>query len=192
MRRSDRRWAWPVVVLLLATPALPAAPPKAQAGAVLGSGVGACAGSLTGAAVGAPAKKPAAHAAVRATVVQELTAILNETDSAETFVVTAMALEKMGAAARPAVPAIVRNAERLGVLKGLFQGDGHGKKAERAEVVMKAIETILQKPGGASGRGCCYPAADPLLRGSPPAPVVPAPSAPCPPPPPPGPFSPTY
>jgi hypothetical protein len=187
MQRIVRRWAWPVVVALLAAPALPAAPPKrgdanADKGAPLGSAVGA----LVGAAVEkSPKTQAAGAAAVREKVLQELTAILNETDSADTFLVTTMVLEKMGPDARAAVPALVRNAERLGLLKGLFRADGRGKKAEAAEVVMKAIETILQKKQRYGyPPAACYPP-DPLLRGgsySPPC-ATPPTSPPCPPPP---------
>src|SRR5206468_868355 len=75
-------------------------------------------------------------------VVQELVAILNETSSADTFVVTTVVLGEMGFAARPALPAIIRNGERL----GLFRGLASPNKDDRPEVacdIMGSIDHIL-------------------------------------------------
>ena len=106
-------------------------------------------------------------------LVEGLVAILNETNSPDTMVVTIQALADVGCRARAAVPAIIRNAERVGLLKDiLLQGkddDGPGL------VVVDAIEEILRgrQPEPAPG---AYP---PVLSGATPpvsayAPVVPA------------------
>src|SRR5690349_17232994 len=52
-------------------------------------------------------------------VLDELTAILKETKSTETFLVTTMVLGRMGPEAKRALPAIIRNAERLELLEDL-------------------------------------------------------------------------
>jgi hypothetical protein len=208
MRRNVLRWAWPVLVVLLAAAALPAAPPKPEGGqADKGAPLGAPAGALIGGPVAGPPKKLAiGSASVRKQVVQELTAILNETDSAETFLVTTMVLEQLGPAARPAVPAIVRNAERLGLFKHLFRDEGRVTKAQAAEsvkhgqavdVVLKAVETILQgKQRWGPAPPSAYGPADPLRGGSYSAPCVPPSACPPGPPPPPAggptPTSPSY
>ncbi len=71
--------------------------------------------------------------------VQELIKILNETKSPAVLVATAVALMPLGDKARPAVPAILRNAERLKVLD---DGATHGRKAELADTLMDVILNI--------------------------------------------------
>src|SRR5262249_49760931 len=53
----------------------------------------------------------------RQSIVEELTATLNETNSVDTYLLAVTALAEMGPRARPAVRAIIRNGERLLVLK---------------------------------------------------------------------------
>lgn len=89
-------------------------------------------------------------------LVQELVSILNETKSPDTFAVTASCLGMMGHDARPAVPAIIRNAERLGLLKGIseFLCDEEeeskpSKQQKMAEGIMDCLDQILSKqPSG--------------------------------------------
>jgi hypothetical protein len=71
----------------------------------------------------------------------ELIVILNETKSVDTFAVTCHLLAKMGAEAQPAVPAILRNAERLGLLKKRLLS---GKKDQRPGVTDSLAEMLEQ------------------------------------------------
>jgi hypothetical protein len=84
--------------------------------------------------------------------------ILHETKSPDTFVVTARALAAVGPAARRAVPAVIRGAERLNLLSEIGKqakaGDGLGM------VVVEAIEELLQGQG--AGRACCTPVCAPV------------------------------
>jgi len=86
-------------------------------------------------------------------VIDELTAILKETKSAETFVVTAMVLGRMGAEAKQAIPVIIRNAERLELLDDLYHtrasADNHSFLAQE---VIAALDMILDKKAGTKGR----------------------------------------
>jgi hypothetical protein len=81
-------------------------------------------------------KKPAKPASV----VEELVAILNETKSTDTFLATLAVLVKFGKEARAAVPAIVRNADRLAVFTGFA---GAGDEGKTAREVVETIYTIL-------------------------------------------------
>jgi hypothetical protein len=87
---------------------------------------------------------------------QELIAILNETQSAETLFVTVKVLEGMGSAAKPAVPAVIRNAERLGLFKGLTRAEGHVRKEKLVEEVVAALLHINE--GKRNNGACCYSA----------------------------------
>jgi hypothetical protein len=107
-----------------------------------------------------PAKAADKAKAVKETkekLVHELVTILNETKSADTFVVTASCLGMMGHDARPAVPSIIRNAERLGLLKGASEvvcdeesEESKPTKQQRmAEGIMDCLDQILSKqPSG--------------------------------------------
>ena len=87
-------------------------------------------------------------------LVEGLVAILNETDSTDTLLVTVAALADLGPRARLAVPAIIRAADRLGLFKGLAQQKkGQGEDHEGMAVV-DAIDQILK--GGARPPACCY------------------------------------
>jgi hypothetical protein len=75
-------------------------------------------------------------------VIEELIAILKETKSPETFTVTATVLGYMGPEARRALPALIRNAERLELLEDLF--DTNATESHRAaQVLAEAIEMIV-------------------------------------------------
>lgn len=91
--------------------------------------------------------KPTAASSVNDKVIQELIGILKETQSQETFIITAMVLGRMGPDAKRAIPDIIRNAERLEMLKDLGN-DPSNAKHENAEGVMAAIEMILDPKGG--------------------------------------------
>lgn len=107
-------------------------------------------------------------------LVEGLVAIINETDSTDTLLVTVKALADLGPRARLAVPAIIRGADRLGLLKDITQQKkGAGEEAE-GMVIVEAIEQIL-KGSGARPVACC--AACPTV--CPPAPVAGTAAAPC-------------
>jgi hypothetical protein len=85
-------------------------------------------------------------------IVGELTAILNETKSAETFLVTTIVLGHLGAEAKPALPAIIRNAERLELFEDLYDANVSTGDRAAAQKVIAALEMILDKKIGAKGR----------------------------------------
>jgi hypothetical protein len=86
---------------------------------------------------------PAIAASGNNDLVKELSAILKETKSPETFVVTVMALSRLGTEAKPAIPGIIRNAERLALLKDIgASGDDSGPSKLTQEIVAD-IQMIL-------------------------------------------------
>ena len=132
-------------------------------------------------AAATPSADPPAVAAVPAVVsalpkqglLLELVAILNETKSVDTFVVTLSLLEGMGKQAEPAIPTIIRNAERLGLFKD--HSSPRAANGELAEDILGCLEKI--RGVDEKGRG-----KDPLLGQSknarrmlPPEPISPAP-----------------
>jgi hypothetical protein len=87
-----------------------------------------------------PARSPAAPSAA-VDPVKDLVAILSETKSMDTYLTVVVTLGRMGAEARPAVGAIVRNGERLGIFEGSFGGGGAtGAQAP----VIDALAAIVQ------------------------------------------------
>jgi hypothetical protein len=77
--------------------------------------------------------------------VQELTAILDETRSVDTFLLTVSALAELGPKAKPAIRAIIRNAERLGVLKDqAMQATPSGERMRCIGQVHQAVLRILK------------------------------------------------
>jgi hypothetical protein len=119
--------------------------------------------------------KTADESEIQAKVVDELIHIMNETKSPQTLLATAMALMPMGKKAQPAVPAIIRNAERLKMLQPLK--DVNSAKADNASLLLTAVMAIqmdltftkemLGIPGGDNPlQRCvvppaCYPPATP-------------------------------
>jgi hypothetical protein len=87
-------------------------------------------------------------------VVPELVGILNETASKDTFLVTVLLLKKLGAEAKPALPAIIRNAERLNIFKGTSTaGDEVKTRRQRlAREVFEAMDDIVQESAAHSGK----------------------------------------
>ena len=93
-------------------------------------------------------------------IVQELVKILDDTSSPQTLLATTLALMPMGKKAQSAVPAIIRNAERLKVFEPLKNMSS--AKAENAALVLEAILVIqmdmpltkemLGMPGGPFGQ----------------------------------------
>ena len=84
-----------------------------SSGALIGTAVGAVSGSIVGSA--ADEKKAHEHQ-----LADELIKILDETQSTETFFVTLQCLVHTKADPDAAVPAIIRNADRLRLTKGMF------------------------------------------------------------------------
>jgi hypothetical protein len=94
------------------------------AGTLIGGSVGAIAGAATGAV---------RDASDRHDLVSELIAILNETKSVSTFYLTLGVLAEMGPRAEPAIPAIIRNAERLDCGAG------------STDILERTIKAVLRK-----------------------------------------------
>jgi hypothetical protein len=157
----------------------------AKAGCCAKSG---CCKAETGAAccgTGACGKSKAAACASADPLVKELVSMMEETNSPEMFVVTVMVLGKVGPEARPAVPAILRKAERLGLFKGLINSEADpGGRRELTNAVFESIESILDKDGGVEAKSPIAPAGYYMPGpGFGPAPVVPSAFGPLPPPP---------
>lgn len=99
-------------------------------------------------------------------LIDELAMILKETKSPETFLVTAMTLGRLGPKARRTLPIVIRNAERLELLEGLFDANAPSENRAVAQDAIEVIEMIIGKNG--SGRvwtekqpapqPACYPA----------------------------------
>lgn len=109
-------------------------------------------------------------------IVQELVTILKETRSPDTLLVTVTVLGRMGPAAKPAIPVIIRSADRLELLKDISNPEATGRKEELAEILMDSIDRILQKPGSGRPKTARVPRPDQLIY----PPAAPA-CAPCPP-----------
>jgi len=98
-----------------------------------------------------PAVPAVASALPKQGLVPELVAILNETKSLDTFLVTLRLLEGMGKQAEPAIPAIIRNAERLEVFK---DHSAHKEgNSERIDAIVKSLERIRGKETAEPYRG---------------------------------------
>jgi len=99
-------------------------------------------GALVGGAIGSGSGIVVASHSVVAEehVVQDLIQLMNETKSQQTLLATALALMPMGKKAQAAVPAIIRNAERLKMLLPLK--DASSAKAENASLLLTAVMAI--------------------------------------------------
>jgi hypothetical protein len=76
-------------------------------------------------------------------LVRDLTAILKNTKSADTFLVTVRALGDMGSRAKPAVPAIILNAERLGLLENILEQADDEEQLGPGIMITEAIADIV-------------------------------------------------
>jgi len=94
-------------------------------------------------------------------IVKELIEMLGSTESQTTFAVTAMALGHLGEKAKTAVPAVIRNAERLKIFDGTHGmtrvNEVPGKKQQLANVVGQSLLHMLggQRAPVVAGR-CCW------------------------------------
>jgi hypothetical protein len=82
---------------------------------------------------GVPPRKPAS-------LVEELVGVLDQTTSRQTFLVTLAVLRDLGQEAKPAVAAILRNADRL----KLFADEDSVRCKQAAADVLSAIKEILR------------------------------------------------
>jgi hypothetical protein len=96
-------------------------------------------------------------------LVRDLTAILKNTKSPDTFLVTVRALGDMGSRAKPAVPAIILNAERLGLLENILEQADDEEQLGPGIMITEAIADIVtprrdrQPSGYAVPPPCCPP-----------------------------------
>jgi hypothetical protein len=72
----------------------------------------------------------------------ELVAILNETESVDTFLLTMSCLEAARPNAELVVPALIRNADRLGITKGISSGKN---RTEQQEALLNTLEQLLKE-----------------------------------------------
>jgi hypothetical protein len=88
---------------------------------------------------------------------------MGQTKSKDVYAAAVLALGQMGAEARPALPAILKNAERLGVLEGAFCPTG--SKTDQGDIVLEAVGAIARGQAAPVGgmpmavAGCPTPAA---------------------------------
>jgi hypothetical protein len=118
-------------------------------------------------------------------VIDELTTILKETKSPETFVLTATVLGRMGPQAKRALPAIIRNAERLELLEDAMNDNAAANQSNLTQKLLEAIEMIVDKHAASRKKhpACCVPCTPAPTWNAPVAPptccpVVPATPAP--------------
>lgn len=127
--------------------------------------------------VAPPAASAKTHGTVRAAnekLVHELVEILKKTKSTDTFLVTVKALADMGPRARAAVPAIILNAERLGLIKDILkQVDDDEEEEAPGDFIVEAIEHIV---ASRHDRQAAHPVAP---MGYPPPPPGALPPPPC-------------
>ncbi len=90
-----------------------------------------------------PPPSPSAEHKPVSAVVDDLVAVLAETRSKDVYTATVVALAHLGADARPALPDVLKNAERLGVLEGAFSD---GCKCVQYEVILDAVAAIAHGP----------------------------------------------
>jgi hypothetical protein len=86
---------------------------------------------------------------VSAEVVAELVAVMGQTRSKDVYTAAVLALGQMGAEARPALPAILKHAERLGVLEGAFCPAG--SKSDQGDVILEAVMAIARGQAAPAG-----------------------------------------
>jgi len=135
----------------------------AACGAVMDQGTGSsCSRSCPSHAepCGAPCQCACGHSSMKPDqkLADELVKFLNETHSSETFFVTLQCLMHTKANPDVAVPVIIRNADRLRLMKGFFD---HSDKTPELEMIAKAlkhftlvsngqIKTVKKKPSAHS------------------------------------------
>ncbi len=92
-------------------------------------------------------------------VVVDLVAALSETKSKGAFVAAVLALAELGPESRPAIPAILRHGERLGVFDDAFEADAAHHKGAPGRLVAQALAAIASGNGpGPEGPPPIHPA----------------------------------
>jgi hypothetical protein len=92
-------------------------------------------------------------------VVVEMIQVLQSTQAVDTFFVTLGLLEEMGQKAQPAIPGILRNAERLGLFKShLTNRDRDTEHVERVVRALKRIRAPETEPVPSAPCVPCVPA----------------------------------
>jgi hypothetical protein len=79
----------------------------------------------------------------------ELLTLMNETESPDTFLIAVEALAGLEPERKGLIAAVVRNADRLGLLKGVASG----KVTEHQEVITKMLEKLVQARTEGRNRG---------------------------------------
>jgi hypothetical protein len=96
---------------------------------------------------------------------EDLLSILDETKSPDAFMLTLRCLDDDKADPRVLIPAAIRNAERLGILRD--HGGKEGRKQERAETFAELLEHIHKRmPKVAATRVTAEPTKKPCAGGS--------------------------
>jgi hypothetical protein len=132
-----------------------------------------------------PHKRGSSVHAINEKLVRDLTAILKKTKSTDTFLVTVKALADMGPRAKPAVPAIILNAERLGLLQDILQQvDDDSDDDCPGDFIVEAIAQIVAgkeaRQAQRQGAPTAYPEILPPPRMMRPVITAPAAAAPAP------------
>jgi hypothetical protein len=103
-----------------------------------------------------PPKTPAPP--VKDPYVAELLTILQETKSVDAFLVTLDVLVETKADHRVVVPAVIRSAERLGLLAQHMLKDDNGRHAEVSGMITDALDRLIHGDGEGGCEKCTRPA----------------------------------
>jgi hypothetical protein len=111
-------------------------------------------------------------------IVKSLSAVLEETQSTDTLVVIAKALQEIGPAARPAVPTIIKAAERLKVFDHHLPTDTAEDKQTGAlcEALAEIITNLIKGEQANAPPAACVPVAPTPAASYPSGPIPPAPT----------------
>jgi hypothetical protein len=103
-------------------------------------------GSFTPITIGdasAPTRGPLCERPAKQDLLSELIAILNETKSDDTFSVTVHLLAEMGPKAESAIPVVIRNAERLGILTDHMRRNS--SESQRVTALTEALSVLVRE-----------------------------------------------
>jgi hypothetical protein len=115
-----------------------------------------------------PAAAPEACCPAKAGQSAKLVAILDEARSRDTFLLTVLALSQFED--RAAAPAVIRNADRLGLTRGIVGANGPAGSNPAQEIVVGYLTGQLKGEGG--GIAQRYSCGAPACSYSPPAPTL--------------------
>jgi hypothetical protein len=97
--------------------------------------------------------------------IAELLTILQETKSVDAFIMTLNLLVDARPDHRQVVPAVIRNAERLGLLAKHMLKQDAGREADVAELITNALERLVHPEAAAGCEECARPAPQPPATG---------------------------